>query len=197
MKKLLPFLFYLFILSCSQTEEKFELETNTENGFSYEFVAGDPMGMRLYTLDNGLKVYLSQYKDAPRVQVYIPVKAGGKNDPADNTGLAHYLEHMMFKGTDTYGTIDFEKEKIYTQFKTCRQVFGEIKWPLKRKKHPHPSNRPKCPSTTAQREPCSIKPWATSSSAMAKAPLSAWVKRSSWIPKFSQPDLSRSISRLE
>ena len=77
---------------------------------NYETVKNDPMKSRLYTLDNGLKVYLTVYKDAPRVQTYIAVRAGSKNDPADATGLAHYLEHMLFKGTDKYGTLDFEKE---------------------------------------------------------------------------------------
>ena len=77
---------------------------------NYKTVKNDPMKSRIYTLDNGLKVYLTVYKDAPRVQTYIAVRAGSKNDPADATGLAHYLEHMLFKGTDKYGTLDFEKE---------------------------------------------------------------------------------------
>ena len=77
----------------------------------YESVAGDLMNARIYTLDNGLKVYLSVYKDAPRVQTYIAVRAGSKNDPAEATGLAHYLEDMLFKGTDKYGSLDYEKEK--------------------------------------------------------------------------------------
>ena len=63
-----------------------------------------------FDLDNGLKVYLTSYNDAPRVQTNIAVRAGSKNDPADATGLAHYLEHMLFKGTDVYGSLDFEKE---------------------------------------------------------------------------------------
>ena len=46
------------------------------------------------------------------MQTYIAVRAGSKNDPADATGLAHYLEHMLFKGTDKYGSLDFEKEKV-------------------------------------------------------------------------------------
>jgi predicted Zn-dependent peptidase len=78
---------------------------------NYESVQNDPMNARIYTLDNGLKVYLSVYKDAPRVQTYIAVRAGSKNDPADATGLAHYLEHMLFKGTDKYGTLDYSKEE--------------------------------------------------------------------------------------
>ncbi|MEG2510459.1 MAG: insulinase family protein, partial [Chryseobacterium sp.] len=59
-----------------------------------------------------LEVFLAQNFDAPRIQTFIPVKTGSNNDPADNTGLAHYLEHMMFKGTSKIGTQDWEKEKI-------------------------------------------------------------------------------------
>ena len=77
----------------------------------YESVPGDPMGTRIYTLDNGLKVYMSVNKETPRIQTYIAVRSGGKNDPADNTGLAHYLEHIMFKGTEKVGTQDYEAEK--------------------------------------------------------------------------------------
>ena len=77
---------------------------------NYEEVKNDPLKARVYTLDNGLKVYLTSYKDAPRVQTNIAVRAGSKNDPNDATGLAHYLEHMLFKGTDVYGSLDFEKE---------------------------------------------------------------------------------------
>ena len=83
--------------------------------YEYKTVPGDPMQVREYTLDNGLKVFMSVYKDAPRIQTYIAVKAGSKNDPATTTGLAHYLEHMMFKGTEKLGTKDWEKEKVYIQ----------------------------------------------------------------------------------
>jgi predicted Zn-dependent peptidase len=79
--------------------------------YKYESVAGDPMNARIYTLDNGLKVYLSVYKDEPRIQAYVSVKVGSKNDPAETTGLAHYFEHLMFKGTSKFGTLDWEKEK--------------------------------------------------------------------------------------
>ena len=78
----------------------------------YETVDNDPLKARVYTLENGLKVYLTSYKDAPRIQTNIAVRAGSKNDPNDATGLAHYLEHMLFKGTDIYGTLDYENEKI-------------------------------------------------------------------------------------
>ena len=79
--------------------------------YKYEKVSGDPLGTRIYTLDNGLKVYLSVNKEQPRIQTIISVRVGGKNDPAETTGLAHYFEHLMFKGTDKFGTSDYEAEK--------------------------------------------------------------------------------------
>ncbi|MBP5711087.1 MAG: insulinase family protein [Bacteroidales bacterium] len=74
-------------------------------------VKDDPLNACIYTLDNGLKVYLTVYKDVPRIQCYIAVRVGSKNDPKETTGLAHYLEHLMFKGTDKIGTTDWENEK--------------------------------------------------------------------------------------
>ena len=78
----------------------------------YETVKGDPMKVKIYTLDNGLKVYMSVNKEQPRLQTYIAVRNGGKNDPSDNTGLAHYLEHIMFKGSESFGTTDYAAEKV-------------------------------------------------------------------------------------
>ncbi|HRG59390.1 MAG TPA: insulinase family protein [Bacteroidia bacterium] len=85
--------------------------SNTKE-YKYESVKGDLLNARIYTLDNGLKVYLSVYKDAPRIQTYIATKAGSKSDPADATGLAHYLEHLLFKGTDKFGSLNYSKEKV-------------------------------------------------------------------------------------
>ena len=80
-------------------------------GNKYETVKGDALDAKIYTLDNGLKVYMTVNKDEPRIQTFIAVRAGGKDDPADNTGLAHYLEHMMFKGSEQFGTQDYAAEK--------------------------------------------------------------------------------------
>lgn len=79
--------------------------------YHYRVVKGDPMQSRIYQLDNGLTVYLSVNKEKPRVQTYIAVKTGSRNDPAETTGLAHYLEHLMFKGTQQFGTTDYQKER--------------------------------------------------------------------------------------
>ncbi|MEM1217135.1 MAG: pitrilysin family protein, partial [Bacteroidota bacterium] len=61
-------------------------------------------------MSNGLQVYLSVNKDAPRIFTNICFRVGSKYDPADTTGLAHYMEHMLFKGTSQIGTTDWEKE---------------------------------------------------------------------------------------
>ena len=78
--------------------------------YKFQTVKGDPTGTRIYTLDNGLRVYLSVNKETPRIHTYVAVKTGSRNDPAETTGLAHYLEHLMFKGTKQFGTTDAEKE---------------------------------------------------------------------------------------
>ena len=80
--------------------------------YKYQEVPNDPLHARIYTLDNGLTVYLSDYKNAPRIQTYIAVRAGSKNDPHTATGLAHYLEHMVFKGTSKLGTQNWAAEKV-------------------------------------------------------------------------------------
>ena len=79
--------------------------------YGYDTVEGDKLGTRIYTLDNGLKVYMSVNKEQPRLQTMIAVRVGSKNDPAETTGLAHYFEHLMFKGTDKFGTQNYEAEK--------------------------------------------------------------------------------------
>ena len=79
--------------------------------YEYRTVPNDPLKAKLYTLPNGLKVYMTVNKDQPRIQTYIAVRVGGKNDPAETTGLAHYFEHLMFKGTQNFGTSDYKAEK--------------------------------------------------------------------------------------
>ena len=106
--------FFISALSCSTNETSYETTTQKDsNGFTYETVENDPTGLRLYTLENGLKVYLSLNSDDPKIQTYIAVRAGSNYDPKESTGLAHYLEHMLFKGTHKIGSADWEKEKTY------------------------------------------------------------------------------------
>lgn len=74
-------------------------------------VPGDPMATQCYTLSNGLKVFLSVNHQSPRISAHIAVRTGSRNDPAETTGLAHYLEHLMFKGTKQFGTSNYEAER--------------------------------------------------------------------------------------
>lgn len=67
--------------------------------------------VKKFVLENGLTVYLSEDHTRPTVFGGVIVKAGGKDDPKGATGMAHYQEHMLFKGTETLGTTDWEKEK--------------------------------------------------------------------------------------
>lgn len=105
---------------------------------NFEYALNDPFKARIYTLKNGLKVYMSVYKNAPRIQTYIAVKAGSKNDPSTATGLAHYLEHMVFKGTDKFGTKDFSKESVeITKIENLYETYRQTKDDGQRKKIYH------------------------------------------------------------
>ena len=92
------------------------------------------MNVRIYTLDNGLKVYLSVNKEQPRIQTMIAVRVGAKNDPAETTGLAHYFEHLMFKGTEKFGTSNYEAEKpILDQIEAMFELYRKSEDEAERK----------------------------------------------------------------
>ncbi len=113
----IAFLFFVLFFTTSvfakdkEKDSKYEWNETRSAGYSYKYVTNDPMKARFYTLKNGLTVILSPTTKEPRMHVFIAVKAGSKTDPADHTGLAHYLEHMMFKGTQNYGSMSWFKEK--------------------------------------------------------------------------------------
>jgi predicted Zn-dependent peptidase len=69
--------------------------------------------VKSFKLENGLTIYLNEDHSKPEVFGAIVVNTGSKNDPKDATGTAHYFEHMMFKGTDQIGTLNWQTEKIY------------------------------------------------------------------------------------
>lgn len=105
----------------------FGMNTMTAKDYSYATVKGDLMNARIYTLDNGLKVYMSVNKEKPRLKAYIAVRVGSKNDPAETTGLSHYLEHLMFKGTNHFSVNDPVKEaplldSIQNRYEQYRRV---------------------------------------------------------------------------
>ncbi|RFS23235.1 insulinase family protein [Chitinophaga silvatica] len=105
----------LCLLACSLqgafAQGKFQWKEATSGGYTYKYVTNDPMKARFYTLKNGLTVILSVNKKEPRIQTLIGTRAGSNNDPKDHTGLAHYLEHLLFKGTENFGSLDWSKEK--------------------------------------------------------------------------------------
>ena len=115
MKLVLSSLIFMIVSSTlpAQTAYKWVTKKSPDGKYTYKTMDNDPLKVRIYTLKNGLTVMLSPNNNTPRIQTFIATKAGSKNDPSDNTGLAHYLEHMLFKGTDKFGTKDFEKEKVY------------------------------------------------------------------------------------
>ena len=76
-------------------------------------IANAQLKVKTTTLDNGLKVVMCEDHSSPQAYGAVYVHAGSKNDPADATGMAHYFEHIMFKGTDRIGTINWEAEKVY------------------------------------------------------------------------------------
>jgi predicted Zn-dependent peptidase len=73
----------------------------------------ESLKIKTFKLDNGLTVYLNEDHSVPNVLGAVIIKTGGKYDPANATGTSHYLEHMMFKGTDMIGTVDYKSEKVY------------------------------------------------------------------------------------
>lgn len=114
--------------------------TSEDGKYTWFTVTGDPLNTRIYTLKNGLSVYLTVNRSEPRIQTNIAVRTGSNNDPKDCTGLAHYLEHLLFKGTDRYGSLDYAKEKplldqieaLYEQYRATTdegkraQVYAQI-----------------------------------------------------------------------
>ena len=106
--------------------------------YKYVTVDGDLTKTRIYTLDNGLKVYLSVNKEEPRIQTFIAVRTGSKNDPAETTGLAHYLEHLMFKGSKQFGTINPTAEApLLDEIEQRYEVYRKLTDPAARKQAYH------------------------------------------------------------
>ena len=70
-----------------------------------------PLAVHQLTLSNGMKVLLNEDHGQPLVYGAVVVGAGAVDCP--DTGIAHYFEHIMFKGTDRIGTVDYEAEKVY------------------------------------------------------------------------------------
>ncbi len=86
-----------------------------------------------YVLENGLTVLMSVNKAEPKIYTAMYVNTGAKNDPQDKTGLAHYLEHLLFKGTKNIGTLDYNKEKPWLeQIEQLYEEYNQEQDPEKR-----------------------------------------------------------------
>jgi predicted Zn-dependent peptidase len=96
---------------------------NAASSAFFQQVPNDPIQVLHYTLPNGLQLFLSVNPEQPRVYTEIAVRVGSKHDPPQTTGLAHYFEHMMFKGTDRMGTLDWKQEQVILD--QIEQLFEE------------------------------------------------------------------------
>jgi len=131
-KKYATLFLLVFCFFFSRAQSFIEMKDSSK-GYVYTYFEGDPTKSRKYILKNGLTVIMSVNIDKPRIYTCIAVKAGSNNDPRNNTGLAHYLEHMLFKGTDKYGTSDYASEKVYLdQIESLYEVYNKTREEKKR-----------------------------------------------------------------
>jgi predicted Zn-dependent peptidase len=128
-------LLLLLSLACeSIAQNKYQWKQASAGGYTYKYVTNDPIQTRFYTLKNGLSVILTVNHKEPRIVYRMAVRTGSNNDPKDHTGLAHYLEHLLFKGTDKYGSLDWSKEKPYLdKIDALYEQYGATTDPAKRK----------------------------------------------------------------
>jgi zinc protease len=132
----LSLLLVVALVACTGTTQKYQTSKKTDaNGYAYEVVKNDPLKARIYTLKNGLKVYLSPNPDEPRVSCLVGVRAGSTSEPKETTGLAHYFEHMMFKGTSRLGTTNWtEESKLINQIEQLYEQHRATNDPVEKKK---------------------------------------------------------------
>jgi predicted Zn-dependent peptidase len=109
--KLILFVCLLFAGTNLMAQSTYQWKTASSGGYTYKYVTNDPSKSRFYTLKNGLTVILSPNTKEPNIEFRMSVRAGSNTDPRNATGLAHYLEHVLFKGTDKFGTNNWAKEK--------------------------------------------------------------------------------------
>ena len=67
------------------------------------------------TLSNGLRVIAMRQTSSPTIACYLKIGVGSANEPFDQSGTAHFLEHLLFKGTPTMGTTNYKDEKVYLE----------------------------------------------------------------------------------
>jgi predicted Zn-dependent peptidase len=103
--------------------------------FLASFLNLSSQGLKSFKLQNGLQVYV--WEDTTQTEVFgmVSVKAGSVDDPENYTGLAHYLEHLMFKGSQTIGAHNWAEERfVYDSIIAKYDERVNIKDPDKRRK---------------------------------------------------------------
>lgn len=125
---------FLVVSSAVKSQGTYQWKTGNAGGYAYKYVTNDPTKTRFYTLKNGLTVILSQNNKEPNITYKMAVRAGSNTDPRTNTGLAHYLEHLLFKGTDKFGTLNYAKEKpLLDKIEALYETYNKTTDPAKRK----------------------------------------------------------------
>ncbi|MCX2481095.1 insulinase family protein [Pedobacter sp. MC2016-15] len=133
-RKLLMLFCLLFSGAAMMAQTVYQWKTASSAGYTYKYVTNDPTKSRFYTLKNGLTVVLSENTKEPSIQYRMAVRAGSNTDPRTATGLAHYLEHLLFKGTDKFGTMDYAKEKpLLDKISVLYEKYHATTDPAKRK----------------------------------------------------------------
>jgi predicted Zn-dependent peptidase len=91
-------------------------------------LAGDPastirLDVKEFRLKNGMQFLIVERPTTPQVACRVGIRAGSALEETGKTGIAHLLEHMMFKGTKNFGTTDFKKDqKLQKQIEAAYQV---------------------------------------------------------------------------
>ncbi|MBW1853186.1 MAG: insulinase family protein [Deltaproteobacteria bacterium] len=83
-----------------------------------------------YSLNNGMKILILERHFAPVVSLYMRFKVGAVDEAGGETGTAHLLEHMLFKGTETLGTRNYKEEKKI--LKDIDQLAGQVDEEMKK-----------------------------------------------------------------
>jgi predicted Zn-dependent peptidase len=69
------------------------------------------LNIQHFTLENGMLFLIVERHTTPQVACRVAIRAGSALEEAGKTGIAHMVEHMMFKGTKNFGTLDFKRDK--------------------------------------------------------------------------------------
>ncbi|MEB3188797.1 MAG: pitrilysin family protein [Snowella sp.] len=88
-----------------------QINTNNPNTSIQPYLNQAISRITEFKLDNGMKFLVMENHDAPVVSFFTYADVGGANEPDGKTGVAHFLEHLAFKGTTEIGTSNFQAEK--------------------------------------------------------------------------------------